>query len=53
MKIITKLGASYIDHMSDDAPEVNSFSRGYYQSLGPRLAARGVSFTHTHTDQKT
>ena len=26
MTIITKLGASYSDHMNDDAPEVNSFS---------------------------
>ena len=25
MTIITKVGVSYIDHMNDDAPEVDSF----------------------------
>ena len=33
MTIITKVGASYIDHMNDDAPEVNSFNRECYQAL--------------------
>ena len=27
------MGASYLDHMNDDAPEVDSFSRKYYQAL--------------------
>ena len=26
MTIITEVGASYTDHMNDDAPEVDSFS---------------------------
>ena len=33
MTIITKVGASYVDHMNDDAPEVDNFSRGCYQAL--------------------
>ena len=33
MTIITKVGASYVDHMNDDAPEVDSFSRECYQAL--------------------
>ena len=27
------MGASYVDHMNDDAPEVDSFSRECYQAL--------------------
>ena len=48
MTIITKVGASYVDHMNGDAPEVDSFFRGCYralssprfwgESLGTRLA---------------
>ena len=33
MTIITKVGASYIDYMNDDAPEVDGFSHGCYQAL--------------------
>ena len=33
MTIITKVGASYVDHMNDDVPEVDSFSRECYQAL--------------------
>ena len=33
MTIITKVGASYIDHMNDDTLEVDSFSRRCYQAL--------------------
>ena len=33
MTIITKVGASYADHMNDDAPEVDNFSHGCYQVL--------------------
>ena len=33
MTITTKVGASCSDHMNDDAPEVDSFSRGCYQAL--------------------
>ena len=33
MTIINKVGASYIDHMNDDAPEVDKFYRGCYQAL--------------------
>ena len=28
--MITKVGASYVDDMNDDVPEVNSFSRECY-----------------------
>ena len=31
MTIIAKVGASYVDHTNDDAPEVDSFFRGCYQ----------------------
>ena len=41
MTIITKVGVSYIDHMNDDAPGVDSFSHGCYQSLSsPRFEER-------------
>ena len=33
MTIITKVGASYVDHMNDDVPEVDSFSYECYQAL--------------------
>jgi len=33
MTIVTKVEASYDDHMNDDAPEVDSFSRGCCQAL--------------------
>ena len=33
MTIVTKVGVFYVDHMNDDAPEVDSFSRGCYQAL--------------------
>ena len=33
MTVITKVGASYVDHMNDDAPEVYNFYRGCYQAL--------------------
>ena len=33
MTVITKVGAYYIDHMNDDALEVNSFSLQCYQAL--------------------
>ena len=33
MTIITKVGASYADHMNDDVPEDNSFSRRCYQAV--------------------
>ena len=29
----TKVGVSYDDHMNDDAPEVDSFTRKCYQAL--------------------
>ena len=29
----TKVGVSYVDHMNDNALEVNRFSRGCYQAL--------------------
>ena len=42
MTIITKVGASYVDHMNDDVLEVDSFSRECYQALSsPRF--RGES----------
>ena len=33
MTIVTKVGVSYDDHMNDDAPEVDSFTRECYQAL--------------------
>ena len=33
MTILTKVGASCVDHMNDDAPEVDSFSHECYQAL--------------------
>ena len=33
MTIITKVGASYADHMNNDVPEDDSFSRGCYQAV--------------------
>ena len=33
MTIITKVGASYVNNMNDDAPEVDSFFHGCYQTL--------------------
>ena len=33
MTIITKVGASYVDHMNDVVLEVDSFSRGCCQAL--------------------
>ena len=41
MTIITKVGVSYDEHMNDDAPEVDSFSRGCYQALSsPQFVRR-------------
>ena len=41
MTIATKVGAFYFDHINDDAPEVDSFSRGCYQALSsPRVLRR-------------
>ena len=38
MTIVTKVGVSNDDHMNDDAPEVDSFSRECYQALSsPRF----------------
>ena len=38
MTILTKVGASCVDHMNDDVPEVDSFSRECYQALSsPRF----------------
>ena len=33
MTYSTKVGVSIVDHMNDDAPEVDSFFRGCYQAL--------------------
>ena len=33
MTFITKVGVSCIDHMNDDAPEVDSFTHECYQAL--------------------
>ena len=33
MTIITKVGVSYVDHMNDDEPEVDSFSHEFSQAL--------------------
>ena len=33
MTIVTKVGVSYVDHINDDTPEVDSFSCGCYQAL--------------------
>ena len=42
MTITSIVGASYIDHVNDDAPEVDSFSCGCYQALSsPRFEERG------------
>ena len=35
MTIVTKVGASNDDHMNDDAPEVDSFSRANVTRLSP------------------
>ena len=40
MTIITKVGASYIDHMNDDVPEVDSFSHKCYQALSSPFLRR-------------
>ena len=40
MTIITKVGASYIDQMNDDTPEVDSFSGRCYQALSSPLFLR-------------
>ena len=41
MTTITKVGASYVDHMNDDAPEVDNFFCGCYQALSsPRFWRR-------------
>ena len=46
MTIITEVGAFYIDHMTDDAPEVDSFSRGCYQALSsPRFWGESLGMT--------
>ena len=38
MTVITKVGTSYVDHISDETPEVNSFSHKCYQALSsPRF----------------
>ena len=44
MTIITKVGASYADHMNDDMPEDNSFSRGCYQAVLSVYVIRVQSF---------
>ena len=41
MTIISKVGVSYVDHMNDDVPEVDSFSCGCYHTLSfPRFLRR-------------
>ena len=40
MIIITKVGVSYIDHMNDDAPAVNSLKCARALSRGERLGKR-------------
>ena len=40
MTIISKVGASYVDHMNDDVPEVDSFSRGCYHTPTPIFEER-------------
>ena len=62
MTIITELGASYVDHMNDDVPEVNSFSRECYQalssthfwgdSLGMRLHCEFISDCYLRQSKK-
>ena len=37
MTVITKVGSSYIDHMNDDTPKVNSISLQCYQALSVPL----------------
>ena len=43
MTIITKVGTSYVDHMNDDMPEVDSFSPGCYYALSPPLVIEANS----------
>ena len=41
MTYSTKVGVSFVDHMNDDTPEVNSFYCGCYQALSsPRFSGR-------------
>ena len=42
MTIIAKVEVSYVDHMNDDVPEVDNFSRGCYHagSLHPPFLRR-------------
>ena len=41
MTTVTKVGVSYIDHMNDDTPEVDSFSRGDVTRLSTPPTFRG------------
>ena len=46
MTIITKVGASYVNNMNDDAPEVGTFFHGCYQALSsPRFEERAWEHT--------
>ena len=40
---VTKVGVSYVDHMNDDTPEVDSFSRGDVSRLSTPPTFRGES----------
>ena len=40
MTIIIKVGTSYVEHMNDDTPEVDSFSCEYYQALSSPFLRR-------------
>ena len=46
MTIITKVRVSYVDHMNDDAPEVNSFSYECAQALS-KYTYLGLRSVHT------
>ena len=46
MTIITKLGVSYVDHMNDDAPEVDSLPEP-----GTKASCKGCVL-HVHADKK-
>jgi len=50
MTIIAKVGASYVDHMNEDALEVDSFSCRCYQVLSsPRGESLGTRLPGGHT----
>ena len=49
MTIVTKVGVSYVDHMNDDTPEVDSFTRECYQALSsPSFMRREPGDEATH-----